>query len=65
MNLVGSGVARFNYAMLPSAGLLPIMQEGPGQPHYPQYNFAAVLQVRRQSKDRKGVRRLSELRVSS
>lgn len=30
MNLVGSGVARFNYAMLPSAGLLPIMQEGPG-----------------------------------
>lgn len=26
-----------------------------GQPHYPQYNFAAVLQARRQSKDRKGL----------
>lgn len=55
IRLVDGVAAPFNYAMLPSAGLLPIMQEGgPGQPHYPQYNFAAVLQVRRQSKDRKG-----------
>lgn len=33
----------------------PSCRRGPGQPHYPQYNFAAVLQVRRQSKDRKGL----------